>query len=76
MKTRQNNDMIDYIGVVYVVNETELSWSIKSGAIYDENHATQWRDVRIEPLKSSHDVMLKMKLSYHVIVLGAGYDEN
>ena len=37
MKTRQDNNMTDYTGVVYVENGNELSWSIISGANYDEN---------------------------------------
>ena len=35
MKTRQDNDMTDWIGAVYAKNETELSWSIELGAVYD-----------------------------------------
>ena len=36
-KTRQDNDMTDCIGTIYVENETELSWPIKLGVVYDEN---------------------------------------
>ena len=35
--TRQDNNVIDCIGAIYAKNETKLSWSIKSGAIYGEN---------------------------------------
>ena len=37
MKTRQDNDMIDRIGAVYVENDSELWWLIRSSAIIDEN---------------------------------------
>ena len=37
MKTRQDNDVIDYIGAVYTENDTKLSWLIGPGADYDEN---------------------------------------
>ena len=46
MKTKHDNDMTDHIGAVYTVNETELSWPIRQGAIYDKNQATQWHDLR------------------------------
>ena len=35
MKTRQDNDVIDCTGTVYVKNEIEFSWLIGSVAIYD-----------------------------------------
>lgn len=34
-KTKQDNDVTYCTGVVYVENHTELSWPIKSGAVYD-----------------------------------------
>lgn len=37
MKTEKENDMIDCIGVVHAENETELSWSIWPGVLYDKN---------------------------------------
>lgn len=43
-KTKQGNDMIDCIGVVYTKNENESSWSIESGAIFDENQIWKWYD--------------------------------
>ena len=43
-KTRQDNDVIDHTDVVYIENETELSWLIGLGTIYDENQIAQWRD--------------------------------
>ena len=36
-KTRLDNDVTGRTNVVYIKNETELSWSIKSGAVYIEN---------------------------------------
>ena len=44
MKTRQENDVIDRIGVIYTINNNELSWPIKPGATYKENQTRQWRD--------------------------------
>ena len=39
--------MIDCTNVVYVENETDLSWSIESGMIYDKNQIGQRGDLRI-----------------------------
>ena len=36
-KTRQNNDMTDPIGVVYVEIETEVLWSIRKDVVYHES---------------------------------------
>ena len=36
-KTNRDNDVTDHTSAVYVENETELSWSIGSGADYGEN---------------------------------------
>ena len=44
MKTRQDNNLTDHIGTVYVENETDLQWSIGSGAICDKNQIRQLRD--------------------------------
>ena len=44
MKTRQDIDVTDHKDVVYAKNEIELSWSIKQGAICDENRTGQWHD--------------------------------
>ena len=38
MKTRQNNDMIDCIGLVYAEIETQLVGPIWPSAVYDENY--------------------------------------
>ena len=38
MKNREDNNVIDRTGAVYAKNETERSWSIMQGAIYDENN--------------------------------------
>ena len=37
MKTKQDNDVTDHTDVVYVKNDNEPSWLIKSGVVYDEN---------------------------------------
>ena len=37
MKTRQDNDLIDRVGVFYTENNVELSWPIRSGVNCDEN---------------------------------------
>ena len=44
MKTRQDNDLINHIGVVYVESDIELSWSTRRGAVYDENQRGQQCD--------------------------------
>ena len=36
-KTKQDNDMINRIGAIYIENNIQLSWSIKLGAVYDKN---------------------------------------
>ena len=36
--------MINRIGAIYAENETNLSWSIGLGAIYDENDIRQQHD--------------------------------
>lgn len=35
-KTRQDNNVIDHIGLAYVENNIKLSGLIKSGTVYDE----------------------------------------
>ena len=37
MKTRQDKDMINHTGVVYVENDTKLSWLIRSIVDCTEN---------------------------------------
>ena len=44
MKTRQDNIMTNQTSVVYAENDNELSWSIGSGADYDENQIGQLHD--------------------------------
>ena len=44
MKTKQDNDMTNYISAVYVENDTELSWPIGLGAVCEENQIGQQRD--------------------------------
>ena len=35
MKTRQDNSVTHCIGVIYIENDNELSWSIRLVAFYD-----------------------------------------
>ena len=35
--TKEDNDVINHIGVVYVENDIEISWLIELGGNYDEN---------------------------------------
>ena len=44
INTRQDNNMIDHIGVIYVRNDIELSWLIESGVDCDKNQIRQQRD--------------------------------
>ena len=44
IKTRQDNDVIDFTNVVYSKNETKLSWSIEAGAVCHKNKIGQWHD--------------------------------
>ena len=37
IKSREDNDVIDCIGLLYVKNETELLWPIQQGTFYDED---------------------------------------
>ena len=37
IKTREDNNVTDHTGAVYVENDIKLSWSIRSSAICDEN---------------------------------------
>ena len=37
IETKLDNDVIDHKKVVYVENETELSWLIGSGMVFHEN---------------------------------------
>ena len=40
-KTKEDNDVIDHIGVVYIKNDIELSWPIGLSVICDENYTGQ-----------------------------------
>lgn len=42
IKSKQDNDLTDRIGMVYTENETEMSLSIELGAVGDENQTGQW----------------------------------
>lgn len=43
-KTRQDNDMTDSTGVVYIDIEIDLSWLIEQDAVYHENKTELWLD--------------------------------
>ena len=43
-KTRHDNDMTNHTIVDYTKNETEQSWSIEQGVVYDENQIGQQYD--------------------------------
>ena len=41
MKSRQDNNVIDLIGLVYVETKTELSGPIWLSVVYEKNHIEQ-----------------------------------
>ena len=43
-KTRHDNDMTDHLGLLYTKNETELSWPIQQGKVYDEDRIGERHD--------------------------------
>ena len=43
-KTKQDNDVIGHIGVVFAKNDIVLSWLIESSAVCDENLKRQQHD--------------------------------
>ena len=43
-KTKQDNNMTNRIGLVYVEIETELSGPIWLGVVFDKNKTWQWCD--------------------------------
>lgn len=45
MKTKHDNNVIDYIGLVYDETETELLEPIRSSTVCDKNHIRQRRDL-------------------------------
>ena len=44
MKIKQDNNVINRTGAVYVENKTKLLWLIGLGVIYDKNQIRQWCD--------------------------------
>ena len=44
MKTKQENDLIDSVGVLYVENNTKLLWWIGLGVDYDVNQIGELHD--------------------------------
>lgn len=71
MKTKQDNDVTDCIGVVYTENKTRLLWPIRLGAICDENHTGQRHDWSYRSSLCQNDIEL-----LGLILLGVVYDEN
>ena len=55
MKTNQDNNVTNRTCTVYTENDTELSWPIRSGTVYDENQIRQLH---------KDAVYVKRKLSY------------
>ena len=43
-KTKQDNNMSDYIDLVYTETETKLPWPIWLGAVCEKNRIGWWRD--------------------------------
>ena len=41
MKPKQETDETDFVGVVYIENDTELSCVIRPGIVYDEKQTGQ-----------------------------------
>lgn len=68
-KSRQDNDVIDNIGLVYFKTETKLSGPIWLGAVCKENQTRQRHDIGLV------DAEIEFELS-GPIWLGAIYDEN
>ena len=70
-KTRQDNDMMDCIDVVYTKIETKLSRIIKLSMVCYQNHTGQWHDwPYMYGLHQNKTELLWL------IGLGAVYDEN
>ena len=69
-KTQQDNDMVDRIGTNYAKNENELSWLIRSWAVYDKNQ-TKWVTECIGAVYVENDIELLWPIRP-----GATYDEN
>lgn len=44
MEMTQDNDVIDYTGLIYVENDSELSRPIRLSTVHDENHTRQQCD--------------------------------
>ena len=70
MNTRENNDIIDHIGVIYAKNDIELSWLIELSGDCNENQITQWRTNLIGSVYTENDTKLLWPSK-----LGVNYDE-
>ena len=51
IKTKQDNDVTDRIGVIHIENETDLLWWIRLGAIYDKNQKGHGHDRMYWPIR-------------------------
>ena len=43
-KSKQDNDVIDRIGVIFIEYNTKMSILIEQCAVYDEDKTEQWHD--------------------------------
>lgn len=69
MKTRQVNEMTNYIGAVYTKNNNELLWPIKSIVNCDENQIGN--DYRVDVVYIENEIVMSW-----LIGLGTVCDEN
>ena len=70
-KTRQYNNVINRISVVYVENNIELSWPIGLGTNYDENYINNY------VFDCTYAVYAKNKTDLSWLIgLSVFYDEN
>ena len=44
IKTKQDNDVTDHIGMPYVESESEVLWLIRLGTVCDKNQTGKWCD--------------------------------
>ena len=70
-KTRCDNDMTDRIGTIDPKNENELSWPIRSWAVYDEYQTKKWVTKCIGLVYVKRDIELLWSIRPSAI-----YDEN
>ena len=66
-KTRQDNDMSDHIGVVYVEIKIELPRLIEQDAFYHENEIRQWRDRSYSVIFIEYDIEMSWLIGQCVV---------